>query len=171
MIMQQIILFELRWRAYYSRHNVLSCAAPRSEHLLDSADVFSSQETIKHLFAQAFLDAMLKEANQELTLNQIEATEADSSQTRQSNSSNAQRAGRSARGGRRGRGRGRGTRHATPFQSLKSVISAYSMSILSPTVGGRIKLFAENWFLISKDDWIRRSVSSGIAIYFVSLPV
>ncbi len=151
------------------RHNVLACAAPRSAHLLEASDAFCTEEAIKKLFGQTFLDAMLKEANQELTLNQIEAaaTASTSTQSRSRANPGAQR-GR-GRGSRGGKGRGRGNRYE-PYSFINwSNLLCGPLITNKPAVGGRLKFFADNWSLISVDNWVRQSVK-GVALDFESIP-
>lgn len=70
-----------QWASAYNhvtrrrRQNVLKFAASRSEHLLDVEDSFASEEGAKNLFGQSFLATMLRKANQELTLKEIEAVQ------------------------------------------------------------------------------------------------
>lgn len=90
---------------YVSRRrqeNVSDCAASCSKHLLEDSSSFLSQEAIKCLFGQTFLNCMLKSANQELKLNQIEETLGLSGTTRalRSNSQPGQHRGDRGRASR-----------------------------------------------------------------------
>jgi hypothetical protein len=108
-----------------------------AEHLLNFADT---------CLGSLFWDAMLKAANQELTLNQIEATTANQSTSQNSNSQRGG-LGRGGRGGRAGgcrKGKGRGFR----FVPLSCFFSIRHHSL---SVGGRLKNVADNWALVTND--------------------
>ncbi|KAK4037432.1 hypothetical protein OUZ56_029465 [Daphnia magna] len=144
-------------RAYYhisrrSRHNVLSATVPRTEHLLDDPDAFSSKETLKNLFGQKFLETMLRSAVQEESLNRIEASARSSvggSQTR--------RPRISSRGGQIGSSRAvRGSfsgRGQTPYTRETRFVVTPSFPHFLPknlAVGGRLKYFVGKWSEINQ---------------------
>ncbi|KAI9565203.1 reverse transcriptase [Daphnia sinensis] len=151
------------------RQNVLKCAAPRSEHLLDAEDSFNNEEGTKWLFGPAFLSAMLKEANQELTLNQIEAAQAGPSglQSRGRGTGRQNNRGgraKSERGFRRQRGE-RGPRYVS-----HTLLLNFSLLESPQRIGGRISCFASNWVLVSSDPWVLQVVSEGAWLDLESTP-
>ncbi|KZR98982.1 Uncharacterized protein APZ42_005349, partial [Daphnia magna] len=155
------------------RHNVLSATVPRTEHLLDDLDAFSSKETLKNLFGQKFLETMLTSAVQEETLNRIEASARSSvggSQTR--------RPRISSRGGPIGSSRAvRGSfsgRDQTPYTRETRFVVTPSFPHFLPknlAVGGRLKYFVGEGSEITSDEWILDTVGNGLVLEFVTLPV
>lgn len=66
---------------------------------------------------------------------------------------------------------GRGSQGGSQRQNPRYLPSVWSHEGFSHPVGGRLKFFAGNWLMVSRDPWVLEIVNHGLEIEFVTEPV
>ena len=167
----------------FRRKNVLKQTHPKFLSLLKKEKNFNKKE-LDALFGDTFLGQMVKAARDENTLRA--ATGRRGGPNLRSERGNRGRGGSNrgghnsfpnngsnadpdnSSGGQSGRGHQGGERNG--FQNQR-YLSFFPHVECAQPVGGRLKFFADNWLLVSKDPWILEVVSNGLKIDFSSEPV
>ena len=153
------------------RKNILRATNPNLLPLLKEDSLFSAEESDK-LFGRTFLDAMLKEADDEAKFNLMGRAGGPSSNPKRG-FFNRQKSGRSSgagpsqshRGGYHDYNNNRGFNY-------RYTLSAPPCLEYDPTlIGGRLSLFANQWATISRDPWILDTIKFGLRIEFWESPV
>ena len=150
------------------RRNILNHTDPRSYYLLEDPKSFSSKQTVSSLFGKRFLEAMLKEADQDEKLSRRGPPgPAPKTAAGPVTRSKAGRGGRGQFPFDNDRGGGRGRRYVTTQNDL-----IVSMPHPPPAsfCGGRLRFFQTNWGRLSSDPWVLSTISNGLQIDFLSVP-
>jgi hypothetical protein len=150
------------------RRNILNHTDPRSDYLLEDPKSFSSKQTVSSLFGKRYLEAMLKEADQDEKLSRRgppgPAPKTASGPVTRSKSGIE---GRGQFPFDNDRGGGRGRRYVPTQNDL-----IVSMPHPPPAsfCGGRLRYFQTNWGRLSLDPWVLSTILNGLRIDFLSVP-